>query len=337
MRPEVDVAIIVVALDGRVLDRTVHPLELTVPRENSPPDCFLILGTPRVIRLGQTVLDPICLTDHVETHLPRPRGVPIPGLLGELNAVVRCPLSVCLQTLRGGQNRMDPVGHDFHKVLQELPGSLSIRFFNQLNDGKFAGAVNGYDHKELAFRRLHLGDVPSHGLQANHCRAVDVEKADRVALELRPLGLVSINVRQAGNPVSLEAPVQRRPCQVRDRGLRSIEAVVQRQQRVTPKRDDRCLIGLGENRGSRFLRHSFAVLNRRALAPLRDRLRVNSQLPAQLRERSLPLSGHCVGMPCRAVDRCIATRTACVPSRQISCANRRPGNSTWRSRDKLVP
>ena len=54
---------------------------------------------------------------------------------------------------------MDPVGHDFHKVLQELPGSHSIRFFNQLNDGKFAGAVNGYDPKELAFRRLVLSNV----------------------------------------------------------------------------------------------------------------------------------------------------------------------------------
>ena len=247
MHPELDVAIIVVALDGRVLDRAVHPLDLTIG--------------PRVVRLGQTVLDPVCLTDHVKTHLPRPRGIPISGLLGELDAVI-------------GQDRMDPVGHDFHKVLQELPGSPSIRFFNQLNDGKFAGPVNGYEHKELAFRSLHLGDV-------------DVEEADRVALELRPRGLVAINVRQAGNPVSLEAPVQRRPCQMRDRGLQSIEAVVQRQQRVTSKRDDRRLLGLGENRRSRFLRPSFAVLNRRALAPLRDCLRVNSQLTAQLRERSL--------------------------------------------------
>ena len=39
-------------------------------RENSPPDCFLILGTPGVVRLGQAMFDPVDLADHVEPHLP---------------------------------------------------------------------------------------------------------------------------------------------------------------------------------------------------------------------------------------------------------------------------
>lgn len=145
MQPELDVAIIVVALDGRVLDGAVHPLDLTIG--------------PRVVRLGQTVPDPVCLTDHVKTHLPRPRGIPISGLLGELDGPRHCHSDQWRSNGSIGQDRMDPVGHDFHKVLQELPGSLSIRFSDQLNDAKFAGAVNGYEHKGLAFRRLLLGDV----------------------------------------------------------------------------------------------------------------------------------------------------------------------------------
>jgi len=38
--------------------------------------------------------------------------------------------------------------------------------------------------------------------------------------------------------------MQRRARQMRDRGLQGAEAIVQRQERVTPKRDDRRLLGL---------------------------------------------------------------------------------------------
>lgn len=40
------VVFMVGAFDGRFLDSAVHPFDLTVPRENDPPDRFLILGTP---------------------------------------------------------------------------------------------------------------------------------------------------------------------------------------------------------------------------------------------------------------------------------------------------
>ena len=83
---------------------------------------------------------------------------------------------------RLGQDRVDTIRHDVQKVLQELPSGFSVGLFSQLNDSKFAGAVNGYEEKELAFGRLHLGDV-------------DVEETDRVALELRTLGLVPAHVR----------------------------------------------------------------------------------------------------------------------------------------------
>ncbi len=57
---------VVEALGGSILDGPVHALDLTVPRANSPPDCFLILVTPRVVRLDQTVLDPILSIDAIE-------------------------------------------------------------------------------------------------------------------------------------------------------------------------------------------------------------------------------------------------------------------------------
>jgi hypothetical protein len=62
------------ALNGRVLDRAVHPLDLAV--------------RPRMVRLGQPVLDAVGLADHVEAHGPGGDGVPVPRLLGELDAVV---------------------------------------------------------------------------------------------------------------------------------------------------------------------------------------------------------------------------------------------------------
>ena len=54
MSSELIVAVVVEAPDGRVLDRAVHPLDLTVG--------------PRMTRLGQAVLDVIRVTDHLKAH-----------------------------------------------------------------------------------------------------------------------------------------------------------------------------------------------------------------------------------------------------------------------------
>ena len=66
-----------------------------------------------------------------------------------------------------------------------------------------------------------------------------------------------------------------------------MEAVVERLQCVPSEGDDCRLFLCGQNRRSRFLRPGLEVLDLRALAPLRDRLGVDAELPAQLRERSL--------------------------------------------------
>ena len=56
MRAELVVAIVVVPLDGRVLNCAVHALDLTV--------------RPRVVWLGQAMFNAICRADHVEPHGP---------------------------------------------------------------------------------------------------------------------------------------------------------------------------------------------------------------------------------------------------------------------------
>ena len=69
-------------------------------------------------------------------------------------------------------------------------------------------------------RRLDLGDVY-------------VEEADRIGLE-RFLGrLVAFDFRQPADAVALIAAMQGRTRQVRDGGLQGIEAIVERQKRVS--------------------------------------------------------------------------------------------------------
>ena len=155
--------------DRRVLDRPVHSLDLAV--------------RPWVVGLGQPVLDAVGLADHVEAHWPRIDGVLVPRLLCELNTVFR-------------QNRMDLVRHGLEQVLQELPGGLSVSRFNELSNCELGSSVDAHKEIELAFSRLHLGDV-------------DMEGPDGVALELLAPGLVAFDIRQSRDPMSLQTPVQR--------------------------------------------------------------------------------------------------------------------------------
>jgi hypothetical protein len=36
---------------------------------------------------------------------------------------------------------VDPIGHDFQQMLEELPGRLSVRRCNELSDGEFGRSV----------------------------------------------------------------------------------------------------------------------------------------------------------------------------------------------------
>ena len=73
MRSQLIVGFVVEPFHRGVLDRAVHPLDLTVG--------------PRMVGFGEAMLDPVGLADHVEAHWPGIFGVAVPGLLGELDAI----------------------------------------------------------------------------------------------------------------------------------------------------------------------------------------------------------------------------------------------------------
>ncbi len=162
-------AVVMEPFDRRVLDGAVHPLDLAVG--------------PWVVGLGQPVLNAVRLADYVEAHRPGVEGVPVASLLGELTAIV-------------GQDGVDLVRHGLKQVLRELPGGLSVSRFNELSNCELGSPVNAHKEIELAFSRLHLGDV-------------DMEEPYGVALELLALGLVTCDIRQSRESMSLQAPVQR--------------------------------------------------------------------------------------------------------------------------------
>jgi hypothetical protein len=62
---------------------------------------------------------------------------------------------------------------------------------------------------------------------------------------------------------------------------------------MATERHDHRFLGLGQDRGPRFLRPGFKVLNRRALAPLRQRLGVDAQVqtPRALSPALEPMAG----------------------------------------------
>ncbi len=96
---------------------------------------------PRMVWLGEPVLDVVGLADHVEAHLAGPGDVAVARLPGELDAVV-------------GQDGVDAVGYGFQQVFEELPCCPAIGLVNQLRDGELAGAINADEQVELAFGGL---------------------------------------------------------------------------------------------------------------------------------------------------------------------------------------
>ena len=104
-----------------------------------------------------------------------------------------------------------------------------------------ASAVDGHEQVQLAL------------FGADPCD-VDVEVADRVSLEARAFGLVAVDIRQATDAVTLQAAVSRRAGQMRDRGLKRVQAVVERQQGMPPDGDDDRLVLHAQHTGAGLLR-----------------------------------------------------------------------------------
>ena len=75
MGPQLVMAVVVEAFDGRLFNRTVHPFDLAVG--------------PRMVRLRQAVFNPIGLANHVKAQWARIDGIAVSRLLGELDAPSR--------------------------------------------------------------------------------------------------------------------------------------------------------------------------------------------------------------------------------------------------------
>src|SRR3954470_572525 len=149
------VALVIETLHGRILDGSVHPLDLTV--------------SPGVPHLGRAVLNVVFGAGELESMSPEAFAV-CDGLLdqrhggatgsgsGELNAIIR-------------EHRMDFIGNGRDQAQQKLPRYCGGGLFVQFDESELGGAVDRYEHMELALFGPHLGNI-------------DVEEADRVALEL---------------------------------------------------------------------------------------------------------------------------------------------------------
>ena len=98
MAAEPIVAVVVVSLDDRVLDRPVHALDLAVG--------------PWMVRFGEPMLDPVGLADHVEAHWPGIDRVSVSWLICELDSIV------C-------QDRVDAVAKRLSRI--QCPGVVTLR------------------------------------------------------------------------------------------------------------------------------------------------------------------------------------------------------------------
>src|SRR5271163_2458807 len=103
-----------------------------------------------------------------------------------------------------------------------------------------------------------------------------MEIADRIGLELALRRSFAFDLGQPRDPVALQTPVKGRARQMRDGGLQSVQAVVERQQSMPSEGDDDRLFLCGQDSRSGFLRSCRQIGNGGPRFPLGNRLRVDA-------------------------------------------------------------
>lgn len=219
---EVLVGLVVEAFDGCFLEGPVHAFDLSVG--------------PWMFGFGQAVVDVGFGASELEGMgaeelssfecEPDLRGsrTAIAGR-GEVHSVV-------------GEHGVDLVGRGLDKRVQEVGRKSLGGLLMHLDEGELRCPVDGDEEVKLALLGANLRDI-------------DVDVTDRVGLELLAPGPVAIHVGQPGDVVPLQAAMQRGAGQLRDRGLKSVEAIVQRQQRVPAKGNDNGFLLKRKNGGLR--------------------------------------------------------------------------------------
>jgi len=115
MLPAMIVTIVMVALDGRFLDRPVHPLHLSV--------------SPRVIHLGQAMLGSVLVARAVEDVV---EGIFMTSVVGELDPVI-------------GQHDVNAVRHGRDRIAQELRRDHLAAFLMPFDKRRFNGPVDCHE------------------------------------------------------------------------------------------------------------------------------------------------------------------------------------------------
>ena len=165
MTAQLVMAVVVEAFDGRLLDGSVHPLDLSI--------------SPRMIGLCQAMLDAVALTRAIERMASEPRRWTVAVLrqVCELDAVV-------------GQHDTDVIGDGLHQGVEKGRGGNGVGAVHELNAGQLRGPVDADEEVELAFGGANFGNI-------------NMEEADRIAPELLLRWLVALDLRQAADAVAL--------------------------------------------------------------------------------------------------------------------------------------
>lgn len=88
LRPQLAVAVVEEPFHRRFFDRAVYPLVPLSGRRLPAIAKRKAIG-PRMVELGQPMLNAVRLINHVEAHWPGVDGVAVPGLLNEVNSIIR--------------------------------------------------------------------------------------------------------------------------------------------------------------------------------------------------------------------------------------------------------
>src|SRR5208282_6768620 len=133
-----------------------------------------------------------------------------------------------------GEDSMDLVGNGGDQAAQEVSGGPAGDLFVQFDEGELRRPIDGDNEVELALSGSNLGDV-------------DMEIADRIDLELALGRGFAFDLGQPRDSMALETPMQRRARQMRNGGLKGVEAVVERQQGMPPEGDHDRLLFNGQD------------------------------------------------------------------------------------------
>ncbi len=153
-----------------MLDGSVHALDLPVS-----------LG---MVGFSQAVFDSMNETEPVEGMAAEACGWPLSVLrqTSELDALI-------------GEHGMDAIRNGLDESFEERCCGSLVWPFDEFDYSELRGLGDGYEQVELALGGSHLSQV-------------DMEEADRIGVELLPLGLVAFDIRQPTDAVTLQTPMK---------------------------------------------------------------------------------------------------------------------------------